>query len=180
MKRGDLKYRSTEGYINHGLVEDERSHRSQSRLSRSQEPPRRLGASSRAPSQLSVSGRLSRQQKHLNNNIGPLSYRSHPSPPLSPAMITLTYGCRHDAPILNDKYFPKSVYGGSMANIADPEEQGDTGLFKYPHLQLRNVSYSVRRGRREERILDMINIEAIGGELVAILATSSKYYNYIL
>ena len=62
-----------------------------------------------------------------------------------------------------------------MANIADPEDQGDTGgLFKYPHLQLRNVSYSVRRGRREERILDMINIEARGGELVAILATSSK------
>ena len=68
------------------------------------------------------------------------------------------------------------MYGGSLANIADPEEQGDTGLFKYPHLQLRNVSYSVRRGRREERILDMINIEARGGELVAILATSSKYY----
>ena len=81
MKRGDLKYRSTEGYINHGLVEDERSHRSQSRLSRSQEPPRRLGASSRPPSQLSVSGRLSRQQKHLSNNIGPLSYRSDPPPP---------------------------------------------------------------------------------------------------
>ena len=90
-------------------------------------------------------------------------------------MITMKSGCRHDAPILNDKYFPKSVYGGSMANIADPEDQGDTGLFKYPHLQLRNVSYSVRRGRREERILDMINIEARGGELVAILATSSKY-----
>ena len=80
LKRGELKYRSTEGYINHGLVEDERSHRSQSRLSRSQEPPRRPGASSRPPSQLSVSGRLSRQQKHLSNNIRPLSYRS---PPLS-------------------------------------------------------------------------------------------------
>ena len=72
MKRGDVKYRSTEGYINHGLVEDERSHRSQSRLSRSQEPGhRRLMTSSRAPSQMSVSGRQSRQQKHS----GPLSYR---------------------------------------------------------------------------------------------------------
>ena len=92
MKRGDLKYRSTEGYINHGLVEDERSHRSQSRLSRSQEPPRRLGASSRPPSQLSVSGRLSRQQKHLSNNIGPLSYRSDPpSPPLSQALMLITW-----------------------------------------------------------------------------------------
>ena len=59
----------------------------------------------------------------------------------------------------------------------------EAGLFKYPHLQLRNVSYSVRgRGGRagaglgaEERILDMINIEARGGELLAILATSSEY-----
>ena len=63
----------------------------------------------------------------------------------------------------------------------------EAGLFKYPHLQLRNVSYSVRgRGGRagaglgaEERILDMINIEARGGELLAILATSSECLNYI-
>ena len=58
------------------------------------------------------------------------------------------------------------------------EEDVETGLFKYPHLQLRNVSYSVRKGRREERILDMINIEARGGELVALLATSSKFSFY--
>ena len=97
-----------------------------------------------------MGGRQSRQQLSTG---GPLSYR-------------------HDAPILNDKYFPKAAYG-SMANII--EEDSDTGLFKYPHLQLRNVSYSVRKGTREERILDMINIEARGGELVAILATSSEY-----
>ena len=82
---------------------------------------------------------------------------------------------RHDAPILNDKYFPKAAYG-STANMV--EEDVETGLFKYPHLQLRNVSYSVRKGRREERILDMINIEARGGELVALLATSSKFWFY--
>ena len=97
-----------------------------------------------------MGGRHSRQQL---TSGGPLSYR-------------------HDAPILNDKYFPKAAYG-SMANII--EEDSDTGLFKYPHLQLRNMSYSVRKGAREERILDMINIEARGGELVAILATSSEY-----
>ena len=84
---------------------------------------------------------------------------------------------RHDAPILNDKYFPKAAYG-SMANMV--EEDVETGLFKYPHLQLRNVSYSVRKGRREERILDMINIEARGGELVALLATSSKFPHYLI
>ena len=84
---------------------------------------------------------------------------------------------RHDAPILNDKYFPKAAYG-SMANMLEALEDGggagETGLFKYPHLQLRNVSFSVKRGRREERVLDMINIEARGGELLAILATSSE------
>ena len=84
---------------------------------------------------------------------------------------------RHDAPILNDKYFPKAAYG-SMANMLEALEDGagagEAGLFKYPHLQLRNVSFSVQRGRREERVLDMINIEARGGELLAILATSSE------
>ena len=72
---------------------------------------------------------------------------------------------------MNDKYFPKDSYG-SLANIADTE---DPEGFKYPHLQLRNVSYSVRKGRKEERILDMINIEARGGDLVAILASNSMY-----
>ena len=90
---------------------------------------------------------------------------------------------RHDAPILNDKYFPKAAYG-SMANMLEALEDGagagEAGLFKYPHLQLRNVSFSVQRGRREERVLDMINIEARGGELLAILATSSECLNYIL
>ena len=66
-----------------------------------------------------------------------------------------------------------------MANMMEALEDGgggpgEAGLFKFPHLQLRNVSYSVTRGRREERVLDMINIEARGGELLAILATSSK------
>merc|ERR1719362_2207415 len=49
----------------------------------------------------------------------------------------------------------------------------------YPHLQLKNLCYSVKQGnclggQREERLLDMINIEARGGELVAVLATKSK------
>ena len=72
---------------------------------------------------------------------------------------------------MNDKFFPKDNYG-SLGNIVDTE---DPEGFKYPHLQLRNVSYSVRKGRKEERILDMINIEARGGELVAILASNSEY-----
>ena len=73
--------------------------------------------------------------------------------------------------MLNDKYFPKDSYG-SLGNFIDNEEVEG---FKYPHLQLRNISYSVRKGRKEEMLLDMINIEARGGELVAVLASRSEY-----
>ena len=75
---------------------------------------------------------------------------------------------------------------------------------RYPHLQLKNLCYTVKQANclggqrcshhhfdivirciiiinglsplcyREERLLDMINIEARGGELVAVLATKSK------
>jgi hypothetical protein len=72
--------------------------------------------------------------------------------------------CRHDAPMLNDKYFPKD---GGLLGSHVPEVEG----YKYPHLQLRNISYS-RGGRR---LLDSVSLEARGGELVAILATNSKY-----
>ena len=71
--------------------------------------------------------------------------------------------------MLNDKYFPKDSYG-SLGNFVDEEVEG----FKYPHLQLRNISYSVRKGRKEEVLLDMINVEARGGDLVAVLASKSN------
>jgi ABC-type molybdenum transport system ATPase subunit/photorepair protein PhrA len=64
--------------------------------------------------------------------------------------------------MLNDKYFPKD--GGLLGPVVEVEG------YKYPHLQLRNISYS--RGSR--RVLDSISLEARGGELVAILATNSK------
>ena len=111
--------------------------------------------SSRAASQLSVASRASR---HRKPELGgePLTYR-------------------HDAPMLNKQYFPKDNYG-SMANMLETEELEG---FKYPHLQLRNLSYSVQQGGGcgggvEERLLDMVNIEARGGELVAVLATKSE------
>jgi hypothetical protein len=76
--------------------------------------------------------------------------------------------------MLNNKYFPRDSYG-SLGQVVEPEEQEG---FKYPHLQLRNLCYSRAGGTcgggREERLLDMINIEARGGELVAVLATKSK------
>ena len=72
--------------------------------------------------------------------------------------------------MLNDKYFPKdgALLGGS-GHMTEMEG------YKYPHIQLRNISYS--RGSR--RLLDSISLEARGGELVAILATNRKYREYL-
>ena len=77
---------------------------------------------------------------------------------------------RHAAPMLNEEYFPSDRYGSLGNFIEDEEAEG----FKYPHLQLRNISYSVKKGRKEEMLLDMINVEARGGELVAVLASKSE------
>ena len=71
-------FQGTEGYINHGLVEDEhRDPRSQSRLSKMSKmmETKRMGGGSRAASQLSVAGgRQSRQHKQAPGG-GALSYR---------------------------------------------------------------------------------------------------------
>ena len=46
--------------------------------------------------------------------------------------------------------------------------------FKYPHLQLRNVSFDVRRGRKYDRLLDAVSFEVRGGEILAVMATKGK------
>ena len=69
--------------------------------------------------------------------------------------------------MLNDKYFPKDNYG----HLGDFNDNAEVEGFKYPHLQLRNISYSVRKGRKQEVLLDMISVEARGGELVALLSS---------
>ena len=101
---------------------------------------------------------------------------------------------RHDAPILNDMFSPKDPYdavdingfsaGGNHNPHFSEDYKMDTfesniadgGVFKYPHLQLRNVSYDVKNGSRWERVLDGINIEAKGGEIIAIMATNRKNF----
>ena len=81
----------------------------------------RAGSRARAQSQLSMAGgRASRQSRAGGGRQG------------GPGALTY----RHDAPILNDKYFPKDNYG-SLANIVDMEET-EAG-FKYPHLQVRSL-----------------------------------------
>ena len=76
--------------------------------------------------------------------------------------------------MLNDKYFPKDSYGTIGDFIDNEEVEG----FKYPHLQLRNISYSVKRGRKEDMLLDMISVEARGGELVAVLASKGEHFEH--
>ena len=91
--------------------------------------------------------------------------------------------------MLNDKYFPKDVYGGSNAYLGQTNvsivpngglvttAQGEYDGFKYPHLQLRNVSFDARRkGNQYDRILDGITLETRGGDLLAIMATRRKNF----
>ena len=83
--------------------------------------------------------------------------------------------------------FSKDAYGGSNAYLGQTNVsivpngghvtngQGEYDGFKYPHLQLRNVSFDLRRkGNKFERILDGITMETRGGDLLAIMATKRK------
>ncbi len=99
----------------------------------------------KATSRASLASRHSKGAYLQPNNV---SYRMHVNDEDVGAM-------------LNDKYF----------NMAAAD--GDGG-FKYPHLQLRNVSFDTR-AKQGRRILDSISFEARGGELVAIMATKRKY-----
>lgn len=120
----------------------------------------RLGGGGKATSQLSVSSRA-----YLQN--GGVSYRN-------------------EAPMLNENYFPKDAYGGSNAYLGQTNVSivpnggmmtnghGEHDGFKYPHLQLRNVSFDEKIGTKYERRLDGISMETRGGELVAIMATKRK------
>ena len=155
-------------FVNRGLDrdEDEDDEEDDDEEEEEEEEVHHIGRSSRmggkAASQLSVVSRQSRNM-HLNGGV---SYR-------------------HEAPMLNDKYFPRDYLGtsnylgngasnglanGGSASNGGPEYDG----FKYPHLQLRNVCFDTKRGKNSERILDSITMEARGGELVAILATKRK------
>ena len=93
---------------------------------------------------------------------------------------------RQEAPILNDKMFPREQMfingNGHLGHVSGgPEYDG----FKYPHLQLRNVTFD-RKGvtktsningktsKGVHRVLEGISMEARGGELVAIMATKGE------
>ena len=83
---------------------------------------------------------------------------------------------RNEAPMLNNKYFPKDYLAhpnyldGNNINAATEFE-----AFKYPHLQMRNISFEVSGGKR---LLDAITLEVRGGELLAVMSTNGKRGGY--
>ena len=82
-------------------------------------------------------------------------------------------------PYTNGAYDPQPNqqvlgYGGGGGGGLDLN--ATVGEFKYPHIQLRDVSYEVRRegvacGGRWETVLNSITMEARGGEILALLST---------
>ena len=63
--------------------------------------------------------------------------------------------------------------GGYAGNGA--VDIGGSAEFKYPHLQLRDVSCDVRsESGGWETLLNSISLEARGGEIIAILSTKCK------
>ena len=63
----------------------------------------------------------------------------------------------------------------TLGYSANGIEGGGSAEFKYPHLQLRDVSCDVRsEGGGWETLLNSISLEAKGGEIVAILSTKCK------
>ena len=67
--------------------------------------------------------------------------------------------------MLNDKLFPRDNPWA--------EEMGGAGV-KTPHLQVRGLVYETRGRGGRTHLLDGISLEARGGEVLAVLATSGK------
>ena len=78
-------------------------------------------------------------------------------------------------PYTNEGYDPQKNQQ-TLGYTANGIEGGGSAEFKYPHLQLRDVSCDVRsEGGGWETLLNSISLEAKGGEIVAILSTKCKH-----
>lgn len=83
----------------------------------------------------------------------------------------------HEAPMLNERFFPKDSYYSAL-----PGAEGEGGLMRYPHLQVRDLSYEMDMSsawhtlcggaRTKLRLLEGLSFEARGGEILAIMATT--------
>ncbi|GFW52808.1 ATP-binding cassette sub-family G member 8 [Trichonephila clavipes] len=115
---------------------------------------------SKAGSHLSVNSRMSPDQS---------SYRS-------PGKLD---GFYHDAPMLNERFFPKDSFYSTL-----PGASSEGGLPKYPHLQVRDLSYELDMSsawhtlcggaRTKLRMLEGLSFEVRGGEILAIMATTGE------
>lgn len=114
---------------------------------------------SKAGSHLSVNSRMSPDQS---------SYRS---PKLD--------GFYHDAPMLNERFFPKDSFYSTL-----PGASSEGGLPRYPHLQVRDLSYELDMSsawhtlcggaRTKLRMLEGLSFEVRGGEILAVMATTES------
>ncbi|GIY13195.1 ATP-binding cassette sub-family G member 8 [Caerostris darwini] len=115
---------------------------------------------SKAGSHLSVNSRMSPDQS---------SYRS-------PGKLD---GFYHDAPMLNERFFPKDNFYSTL-----PGASSEGGLPRYPHLQVRDLSYELDMSsawhtlcggaRTKLRMLEGLSFEVKGGEILAIMATTES------
>ncbi|XP_050735223.1 ATP-binding cassette sub-family G member 8-like [Eriocheir sinensis] len=106
------------------------------------------GAASRlGGSQVSLTSKLSRRSRQH----GAIFNQNHDGGP------------HRDPPMLNDKLFPRDNPWA--------EEIGGMGG-KGPHLQVRGLVYETRGSGGRTHLLDGISLEARGGEVLAVLATS--------
>ncbi|MPC78444.1 hypothetical protein E2C01_072930 [Portunus trituberculatus] len=95
------------------------------------------------------------------------TYTPHAHRPHAPNLTTQNHdGTPHrDPPMLNDKLFPRDNPWA--------EEVGGVGM-KTPHLQIRGLVYETHGHGGRTHLLDNISLEARGGEVLAVLATSGK------
>ncbi|KFM74661.1 ATP-binding cassette sub-family G member 8, partial [Stegodyphus mimosarum] len=108
-----------------------------------------------------------------------LSVNSRTSPNHSHRAHGKMDGFYHDAPMLNERFFPKDSYYSTL-----PGAPSEAGLPRYPHLQVRDLSYEMDMSsawhtlcggaRTKLRMLEGLSFEARGGEILAIMATTES------
>ncbi|XP_045119789.1 ATP-binding cassette sub-family G member 8-like isoform X1 [Portunus trituberculatus] len=120
-------------------------------------------------SQMSITSRHSRRSRQQGAifNQPNTTYTPHAHRPHAPNLTTQNHdGTPHrDPPMLNDKLFPRDNPWA--------EEVGGVGM-KTPHLQIRGLVYETHGHGGRTHLLDNISLEARGGEVLAVLATSES------
>ncbi|KAG8193191.1 hypothetical protein JTE90_005541 [Oedothorax gibbosus] len=119
-----------------------------------------------------------RAASKAGSHISVNSHRMSPDNASYRPPTKLDNGFYHDAPMLNERFFPKDTFYSSLSS---PPVGGD-GSSKYPHLQVRDLSYEMDMSsawhtlcggaRTKLRMLEGLSFEARGGEILAVMATT--------